>query len=33
MLVILFMNVIAPIVDYYLVKANIKRRAKRRAEA
>jgi len=33
MLVILFMNVIAPIIDYYLVKANIKRRAKRRAEA
>jgi Na+-transporting NADH:ubiquinone oxidoreductase subunit B len=33
MLVILFMNVVAPIIDYYLVKANIKRRAKRRAEA
>jgi Na+-transporting NADH:ubiquinone oxidoreductase subunit B len=33
MLVILFMNVIAPIIDYYLVKANIRRRAKRRAEA
>jgi Na+-transporting NADH:ubiquinone oxidoreductase subunit B len=33
MLVILFMNVIAPIIDYYLVKANIKRRAKRRVEA
>jgi len=33
MLVILFMNVIAPIIDYYLVKANVKRRAKRRAEA
>jgi Na+-transporting NADH:ubiquinone oxidoreductase subunit B len=33
MLVILFMNVIAPLIDYFLVKANIKRRAKRRAEA
>jgi Na+-transporting NADH:ubiquinone oxidoreductase subunit B len=33
MLVILFMNVVAPVIDYYLVKANIKRRAKRRAEA
>jgi Na+-transporting NADH:ubiquinone oxidoreductase subunit B len=33
MLVILFMNVIAPLIDYYVVKANIKRRAKRRAEA
>ncbi len=33
MLVILFMNVIAPLIDYYIVKANIKRRAKRRAEA
>ena len=33
MLVILFLNVIAPIIDYYLVKANIKRRAKRRVEA
>ena len=33
MLVILFMNVIAPVIDYYLVKANIRRRAKRRAEA
>jgi Na+-transporting NADH:ubiquinone oxidoreductase subunit B len=33
MLVILFMNVVAPLIDYYLVKANIRRRAKRRAEA
>jgi Na+-transporting NADH:ubiquinone oxidoreductase subunit B len=33
MLVILFMNVIAPLIDYYLVKANIRRRAKRHAEA
>jgi len=32
MLVILFMNVVAPIIDYALVKANIKRRMKRRAE-
>jgi Na+-transporting NADH:ubiquinone oxidoreductase subunit B len=33
MLVILFMNVVAPVIDYYLVKANIKRRAARRAQA
>jgi len=32
MLVILFMNVMAPVIDYFLVKANITRR-KRRAEA
>jgi Na+-transporting NADH:ubiquinone oxidoreductase subunit NqrB len=32
MLVILFMNVVAPIIDYALVKANIRRRMKRRAE-
>jgi len=32
MLVILFMNVVAPIIDYALVKANIKRRMQRRAE-
>jgi len=32
MLVILFMNVVAPLIDYALVKANIVRRMKRRAE-
>ena len=32
MLVILFMNVVAPIIDYALVQSNIKRRMKRRAE-
>ena len=32
MLVILFMNVMAPLIDYPLVKANISRRMKRRAE-
>ena len=32
MLVILFMNVVAPIIDYPLVRANIKRRMRRRAE-
>jgi len=32
MLVILFMNVMAPLIDYPLVRANIKRRLRRRAE-
>ena len=32
MLVILFMNVMAPLIDYPLVKANITRRMRRRAE-
>ena len=32
MLVILFMNVVAPIIDYVLVQANLRRRKKRRAE-
>ena len=32
MLVILFMNVVAPLIDYPLVRANIKRRAQRRAD-
>jgi Na+-transporting NADH:ubiquinone oxidoreductase subunit B len=32
MLVILFMNVIAPLIDYALVRANVRRRQKRRAE-
>jgi Na+-transporting NADH:ubiquinone oxidoreductase subunit B len=32
MLVILFMNVVAPIIDYVLVQANLRRRGKRRAE-
>ncbi len=32
MLVILFMNVVAPLIDYPLVRANIKRRMRRRAE-
>ena len=31
MLAILFMNVFAPLIDYYVVQANIKRRAKRTA--
>jgi Na+-transporting NADH:ubiquinone oxidoreductase subunit B len=31
MLVILFMNVVAPFIDYVLVQANVKRRAARRA--
>jgi Na+-transporting NADH:ubiquinone oxidoreductase subunit B len=29
MLAIIFMNVFAPTIDYYVVKANIKRREKR----
>jgi len=29
MLVILFMNVLAPLIDYPLVRANVKRRASR----
>jgi Na+-transporting NADH:ubiquinone oxidoreductase subunit B len=33
MLAILFMNVMAPLIDYYVVEANIKRRAKRVANA
>ena len=33
MLVILFMNVMAPLIDYALVRANVKRRGKRRAQA
>ena len=33
MLVILFMNVVAPLIDYGTVKANINRRRKRRAAA
>jgi Na+-transporting NADH:ubiquinone oxidoreductase subunit B len=33
MLAILFMNVMAPLIDYYVVEANIKRRAKRLATA
>ena len=32
MLVILFMNVVAPLIDWFLVRANIRRRQKRRAE-
>ena len=32
MLVILFMNVIAPFIDHVLVQANLRRRLKRRAE-
>ncbi len=32
MLVILFMNVIAPLIDYGFVRANVRRRQKRRAE-
>jgi Na+-transporting NADH:ubiquinone oxidoreductase subunit B len=31
MLVILFMNVVAPLIDWFLVRANIRRRQKRRA--
>jgi Na+-transporting NADH:ubiquinone oxidoreductase subunit B len=31
MLVVLFMNVFAPLVDYYVVRANVRRRAKRSA--
>jgi Na+-transporting NADH:ubiquinone oxidoreductase subunit NqrB len=31
MLVILFMNVLAPVIDYPLVRANIKRRKARSA--
>jgi Na+-transporting NADH:ubiquinone oxidoreductase subunit B len=30
MLVILLMNVVAPVIDYYLVQANIRRRSARR---
>jgi Na+-transporting NADH:ubiquinone oxidoreductase subunit B len=33
MLVILFMNVMAPVIDYGFVKAHINRRARRDAEA
>jgi Na+-transporting NADH:ubiquinone oxidoreductase subunit B len=32
MLVILFMNVFAPLIDYYVVRGNIRRRARRRAD-
>jgi Na+-transporting NADH:ubiquinone oxidoreductase subunit NqrB len=32
MLVILFMNVMAPVIDYGMIKANINRRMKRRAQ-
>jgi Na+-transporting NADH:ubiquinone oxidoreductase subunit B len=32
MLVILFMNVVSPVIDYVLVQANLRRRGKRRAE-
>ena len=32
MLVILFMNVVAPFIDYVLVQANLRRRQKRRAQ-
>ena len=32
MLVILFMNVVAPVIDYPLVKANVNRRMRRRAQ-
>jgi Na+-transporting NADH:ubiquinone oxidoreductase subunit B len=32
MLAILFMNVVAPVIDYALVRANVRRRQKRRAE-
>jgi Na+-transporting NADH:ubiquinone oxidoreductase subunit B len=31
MLVILFMNVLAPLIDHFVVRANQRRRAKRRA--
>jgi Na+-transporting NADH:ubiquinone oxidoreductase subunit NqrB len=30
--VILFMNVVAPFIDYLLVQANLRRRSKRRAQ-
>lgn len=33
MLVILFMNVMAPFIDYLMVQANLRRRGKRRAQA
>ena len=33
MLVILFMNVVAPVIDYALVRANVRRRQKHRAES
>jgi Na+-transporting NADH:ubiquinone oxidoreductase subunit B len=33
MLAILFMNVMAPLIDHYVVEANIKRREKRLANA
>jgi Na+-transporting NADH:ubiquinone oxidoreductase subunit B len=33
MLAILFMNVMAPLIDHYVVEANVKRRAKRLANA
>jgi Na+-transporting NADH:ubiquinone oxidoreductase subunit B len=32
MLVILFMNVMAPVIDYGFIKSNVKRRLKRNAE-
>lgn len=32
MLAILFMNVFAPLIDYYVLEANVKRRAKRQAQ-
>jgi Na+-transporting NADH:ubiquinone oxidoreductase subunit B len=32
MLVILFMNVMAPVIDYAFIKSNVKRRLKRNAE-
>jgi Na+-transporting NADH:ubiquinone oxidoreductase subunit NqrB len=32
MLVILFMNVVAPLIDHAFVRANVRRRQKRRAE-
>ena len=32
MLVILFMNVVAPFIDYLLVQANLRRGARRRAQ-
>jgi Na+-transporting NADH:ubiquinone oxidoreductase subunit B len=33
MLVILFMNVMAPVIDYGFIRANVRRRLKRRSEA
>jgi len=33
MLAILFMNVMAPLIDHYVVESNIKRRSKRLANA